>query len=149
MLIRFMLGIRKFSSFRGFPNFLFVFLFNMNKIIIIEIDMIIYQIKFNNKIKSKFIMKITKQNETFNLSDTTDVFEMNGSVSYEVTGTLNLHIHVNKVGGENVGDCHYNRYGESSNVNFGLNCSEENRDAFAAYADTIIDSVLEHFSLIN
>lgn len=44
MLIRFTLGIRKFSSFRGFPNFLFVFLFNMNKIIIIEIDMIIFRL---------------------------------------------------------------------------------------------------------
>lgn len=94
-------------------------------------------------------MKITKQNETFNLSDTTDVFEMNGNASYEVNGTLNLHINVNKVGGENVGDCYYNRYAESSNVNFGLNCSEENRDALTAYADTVIDTVLEHFNLIN
>ena len=90
-------------------------------------------------------MEITKQNESFNLKDNNGVFEMNGSASREVSGSLNIHFNVSKVGGEHVGDCHYNKYGESNNVNFGINCAEENRDEFAAYADSVIDTVLEYF----
>lgn len=90
-------------------------------------------------------MEIIKQNETFILKDTNEVFETNGSVSREISGSINLHINVNKIGGERVGDCHYNKYGESSDVNFGVNCSEENRDELTAYADTVVDSVLEYF----
>ena len=94
-------------------------------------------------------MKITKQNENFNLTDTTDLYETNGSMTCDVNGSLNIHFHVNRVGGETVGDCHYNKYGESSNVNFGLNCAEENRDELAAYADTLIDQALEFVNSNN
>ena len=93
-------------------------------------------------------MEITKQNESFNLKDNNEVFEMNGSASREVSGSLNIHFNVSKVGGEHVGDCHYNKYGESSNVNFGINCAEENRDELTAYADSVIDAVLEHFKTV-
>lgn len=93
-------------------------------------------------------MKIAKQNETFNLTDTTEVFEMYGSASQDVNGSLNINFQINKVGGDYLGDCHYNRYAESANVNFGLNCSEENRAEFTAYADSVIDFVLDHFNTL-
>ena len=117
----------------------------MNKIRIIGIDKNIFKIKTNIKIKSIFIMEIVKQNESFNVKDANDTFEMNGSISREVSGSLNLYFNVSRVGGEHVGDCHYNKYGENSNVNFGVNCAEENRDELTAYADTVVDSVLEYF----
>lgn len=90
-------------------------------------------------------MKITKQNETFNLTDTTEVFVMEGNINRDNEGTLNIHFNVNTTIGDVVGDCHYNKYGDSTTVNFGVNCSEENREALTEYADTVIDSVLEHF----
>lgn len=90
-------------------------------------------------------MKITKQNETFNLTDTTEVFVMEGNIIRDNFGTLNIHFNVNAVGGDIVGDCHYNKYGDTATVNFSVNCSEENREALTVYADTVIDSVLEHF----
>ena len=117
----------------------------MSTIRIIGIDNIIYKIKVNNKIKIKFIMEIVKQNESFTLKDSNEVYEMSGSASRDVSGSLNLHINVSTVNGERVGDCHYNKYGESSDVNFGVNCSEANRDELTAYADTVVDSVLEFF----
>lgn len=52
-------------------------------------------------------MEIVKQNESFNVKDTNGTFEMNGSVSRDVSGSLNLHFNVSRVGGEHVGDCHY------------------------------------------
>lgn len=93
-------------------------------------------------------MKLTKQNETFNLTDTTEVFEMHGTASQDVNGSLNINFSVNKVGGEYLGDCHYNKYAESANVNFGFNCAEENRDEFVAYADSVIDFVLDNFNTL-
>ena len=93
-------------------------------------------------------MNITKQNETFNLTDATEVFEMRGSASQDVNGSVNINFQVNKVGGDYLGDCHYNKYAESTNVNFSLNCPEEDRDEFAAYADSVIDFVLDHFNTL-
>ena len=94
-------------------------------------------------------MKITKQNETFNLVDATDAFEMTGTASRDAAGSINVHFTVNKVGGDRVGDCHYNKYGENDTVNFGVSCSEENRESLATYADTVVDSVLEYLKEAN
>lgn len=93
-------------------------------------------------------MKITKQNETFSLVDTTDVFEMRGSASQDVNGSLYINFSVNKVGGEYLGDCNYNKYADAPNVNLGVNCPEEAREEFTTYADSVIDFVLEHFNTL-
>ena len=93
-------------------------------------------------------MEIIKQNESFILKDNNGTFEMNGNVSREVSGSLSLHINVSNLSGERIGDCHYNKYGESNEVNFGVNCSEEHRDTLTAYADTIVDSVLDYFKTV-
>ena len=90
-------------------------------------------------------MEITKQNETFNLKETTDVYEMNGTVSREALGGMNMNINVSRIGGDRLGDCFYNRYSDNANVHFSMNCSEENRIELATYATTVIDSVLEYF----
>lgn len=90
-------------------------------------------------------MEIIKQNESFSLKDTNGLLVMTGSANREVSGSLNIHFNVSKGEEERVGDCHYNQYGENGEINFGVNCSEANRDELTAYADTIIDSVLEYF----
>ena len=90
-------------------------------------------------------MEIIKQNESFSLKDTNGLLVMSGSASREVSGSLNIHFNVSKGEGERVGDCHYNKYGENGEINFGVNCAEENRDELTAYADTVVDSVLEYF----
>ena len=89
-------------------------------------------------------MEITRQNETFTLKDTTDVYEMNGSVSRDFMGTLNVNFSVTRLEGERVGDCYYNKYTDADTIHFDLNCPESNRKELAAYADTVIDSVLAH-----
>ena len=94
-------------------------------------------------------MEIVKQNEVFNLSDTTEVFEMQGNANYDVSGSLQVHFTVNKIGGEYIGDAHYNKYSESPTVNFGINCSEENRKELTSYVYTLIDTVLKHFNSSN
>jgi hypothetical protein len=90
-------------------------------------------------------MEIIKQNESFSLEDTNGSLVMTGSAIREVSGSLNIYFSVSKGEGKRVGDCHYNKYGENEEVNFGVNCSEENRDELTAYADTVVDSVLEFF----
>lgn len=90
-------------------------------------------------------MEIIRQNETFNLKDTTEVYEMNGSASRETSGAINININVNRLGGDRVGDCYYSKFSDADNVHFSVNCVEENREELSVYADTVIDSVLEYF----
>lgn len=90
-------------------------------------------------------MEIAKQNETFILKDTTEAYEMTGTANREISGAINVSINVNRIGGERVGDCYYNKYAEMGNVNFTVSSAEENREELVAYADTVIDSVLEYF----
>lgn len=94
-------------------------------------------------------MEIVKQNETFNLSETTDVFEMTGNATYETNGALNVYFTATRAGGDRVGDCHYHKYSENDYVNFNVNCAEENRDELTAYADTVIESVLRYLNTSN
>lgn len=94
-------------------------------------------------------MQITKQNETFNFKDTTDLYETTGNINREETGSLNIHFTVNKIGGDYLGDCHYNKYSDNGNVNFGVNTAEEHRDELTTYADSVIDYLLNHFNTGN
>ena len=90
-------------------------------------------------------MEIVKQNETFTLKETTEAYEMTGTTNREISGAINVSINVNRIGGERVGDCYYTKYAEMGNVNFNVSSSEENREELIAYANTVIDSVLEYF----
>jgi hypothetical protein len=94
-------------------------------------------------------MEITKLNEIFSITDSTDVFEMVGSISSETSGTLNIHFSVNRISGEHLGDCSYNKYVIEGALNLTLNCLEENREEFSTYANSIITNVLNHFKTIN
>lgn len=89
-------------------------------------------------------MEIIKNNESFSLKDSNGTYETNGSISRDISGSLNIHFNVNTLEGERVGDGHYNKYGENGEVNFGINCAEAKRDELSAYADTLIDTVLEY-----
>lgn len=93
-------------------------------------------------------MEIIKQSESFNLKDTNETFEMSGTVSREVSSSINIYFNVNRLSGEYVGDCYYNKYGEDSNINFGVNCAEEVRDELTSYTDTVIDYILEYFKTV-
>lgn len=94
-------------------------------------------------------MEIVKHNETFVIKDVTDMFEMSGNISAEATGSFHLHFSVNNSKGIRVGDCHYDKYADNENVNFGVNCAEDVREELLAYSDSVIDSVLEHFKVNN
>lgn len=90
-------------------------------------------------------MEITKQNENFTLTETTEVYEIRGSISRDGAGSLNIHFNISKLDGDHVGDAHYNSYAENDRVNFGVTCAEEIREEITACADTVIDSVINHF----
>jgi hypothetical protein len=90
-------------------------------------------------------MEIVKQNETFILTDTTEVYETSGTISKEASGAFNVHFNVKNKEGERVGDCHYNKYGEGDSVNFGVSSSEEVREALTTYANELVESAIEYF----
>lgn len=90
-------------------------------------------------------MEIIKQNETFNLKDSNETFDISGSIVCEVSGSLNIHFTVNKVEGEYVGNVSYNKQDEASNVNFNINCPEAYRDDLSTYSDSVIKAILENF----
>ena len=94
-------------------------------------------------------MEIVKHSEIFNLTETTELFEISGNVSCEVSGGMNIHFTVSKLGGEHLGNCHYNKTKDSADVNFGVNCPEEVREDLTVCADAIISSVLEKLEANN
>lgn len=94
-------------------------------------------------------MEIIKQNETFNVKDSNEKFEMSGSVSRDISGSLNIYFNVNHLEGNRVGEVRYNKYVESGDVNFGVTCSEANRDELSAYADATVDYILEYLNGSN
>lgn len=90
-------------------------------------------------------MEITKQTENFTLKDTTDVYEINGHITRENNGAMNVHFNITKLDGEHIGDCYYNLSGENNKTNFGVSCDEVLREEVTVCADTVVDSVLAHF----
>lgn len=89
-------------------------------------------------------MDIVKHNETFLLTDSTEAFTMNGSVTYEVSGGLNIQCNLINPEGEYIGNCSYYKYVDNDKAHFNINAPEERRAEFAAYADTVIASVFEY-----
>ena len=92
-------------------------------------------------------MEITKINEVYKLSEeiSENSWKMDGTVSKEANGSIHVTFSVNKIGEleEYVGNFDYHKQLANVNVNFSI--SEENRDMFTTYANTIIDRILLHF----
>lgn len=94
-------------------------------------------------------MEIKKQNESFVLTDVNDVYKTSGHITYDVTGTLNVHFSVNTLNDDYVGDCHYAQHGDTNDVNFGINCAEIYRRDLTAYADSVIAYLLQNFKFVK
>ena len=94
-------------------------------------------------------MEFIKQSESFTMKDTNGSLVLTGTVNREISGSLNMHFSVTRETGERVGEGHYSKYGVSGDINLGVNCSEEHRDELTAYADTVVDSVLEYFKSLK
>lgn len=93
------------------------------------------------------MISITKQNETYNISETAENgWVMKGTASYNTDGTCNVSFTVNKSGGltEDIGNCSYYKPIDGM-VSVNYNVAEANRDEFVTYVDTVIDTVLAKF----
>lgn len=94
-------------------------------------------------------MEITKQSENFTLTDVTDSFKVIGNVNLEVSGNLHVNFSINSYNEEYLADCSYCRFVDKGDVNFNITCKEQNRDEFTEYANTLIESIFNHFKLYN
>lgn len=135
-----------FLIFREFPNFLFELICGMSTIRIIKIDYLCKRFKLIIKSKTLFIMNIVKQNETFSLEETTELYQTSGNLIKDASGTFSIHFHVSRIDGTHLGDCDYNRYSDNTNVSFSMRCAEEVREEFTTYADGVVDSVIAYFN---
>lgn len=91
-------------------------------------------------------MEITRINESYTISDKTELgWSLNGNVNNEVSGNLNMNADVYNELGEHVGSMHYSKPLEGM-VHVSVNVNEDKRDEFTNYVDTVIESVLAHFS---
>lgn len=91
-------------------------------------------------------MEIVKQNETYLITDVTDSgWRISGNITNDLNGAVSLSINIyTKEDSDYIGDFYYHNP-KSGNINMSYNVAEENRDAMVAYADTVIDFVLEQF----
>ena len=73
---------------------------------------------------------------------------MEGTANKDVSVAININFSVTVSGelSEYLGDCWYFKPAETSMVSTNFNVAEPNRHNFVAYIDTVIESILEHFS---
>lgn len=90
-------------------------------------------------------MEIIKINESYSINDKTDLgWEMNGNAYVEVNGNMNLNGDVRDELGDNIGNFSYHKPVEG-HISLSLNVSEEKRNDFGKYVDTVIKAVLVDF----
>ena len=90
-------------------------------------------------------MELIKQTEQYKLVDSLEEkgWKVSGTVYNNVNGSLSVSCSVSSEL-DYVGNLSYSKPAEG-NVSINYDVAETNRDAFAAYADTLIDGILEHF----
>lgn len=95
------------------------------------------------------MIEINKQNENYEISESeaSNGWSMTGNATKSVDGTISINFSVTKPGelDQSIGDLSYFKYVESPKVNVNYNVSEENRDNFVTYVDTVLDTVLAKF----
>ena len=93
-------------------------------------------------------MEITKQNQTFNLKDTTsDGWTVSGSATQEVDGNTSINFSVSKDGELNnqVGYYNYNIPTDGM-VNINITAIPENLDAVIDYTQTAIKKIKDYLA---
>ena len=93
-------------------------------------------------------MKITKQNQTFNINDTTsDGWTVSGSATQEVNGSTSINFSVSKDGELNNQVGYYN-YSIPKNgmANVNITSNPESLDAFIDYAQTATQKIKDYLA---
>lgn len=93
-------------------------------------------------------MEITKQNQTFNISDTTsDGWTVSGSATQEVNGSTSINFSVSKDGELNNQVGYYN-YSIPKNgmANVNITSNPESLDAFIDYAQTATQLIKDYLA---
>ena len=93
-------------------------------------------------------MEITKQNQTFNISDTTsDGWTVSGSATQEVNGSTSINFSVNKDGELNNQVGYYN-YSIPKNgmANVNITSNPESLDAFIDYTQTATQLIKDYLA---
>ena len=93
-------------------------------------------------------MEITKQNQTFNISDTTsDGWTVSGSATQEVNGSTSINFSVSKDGELNNQVGYYN-YSIPKNgmANVNITSNPESLDAFIDYAQTATQKIKDYLA---
>ena len=89
-------------------------------------------------------MKVTKVSEQYSITDLLENgWEVNGSASNNVEGSISINVSL-MADGEQIGNINYYKPA-MGNINMNYEVAEKNRDAVTAYADTLVDSILEQF----
>lgn len=91
-------------------------------------------------------MEIIKTNENYSIADTTEQgWKVQGTASKEVNGNLNIWFNCVTELGEHIGDYNYSIVvGDKLRVSY--NVSEDNKDAYVTYADSVVRQILEYFN---
>ena len=93
-------------------------------------------------------MEITKQNQTFNINDTTsDGWTVSGSATQEVNGSTSINFSVSKDGELNNQVGYYN-YSIPKNgmANVNITSNPESLDAFINYAQTATQEIKDYLA---
>jgi hypothetical protein len=87
-------------------------------------------------------MELIKTSVNYMLSDSTETLLLNGRVSVEFSGPVNIWVKLETLEHEYVGTFNYNKSDNSVNVSYDIS-NEEKRVECANYVDTLIAKILD------
>lgn len=89
-------------------------------------------------------MELIKQTEQYKLVDSSNGWTASGTVYNNINGSISINCSVTSEE-TTIGNLNYSKPVEG-NVSVSYDVAEANRDAFAAYVDSLVDGVLEQFT---
>lgn len=94
-------------------------------------------------------MEIIKQSETYKISEVRENgWEMAGQFVCEVNNSFSIYFSVSVTGelSNGIGTCNYTKYDGQDMASINYSVSEEDRDEFTQYADTVIDQIINRIN---
>lgn len=90
-------------------------------------------------------MELIKTSESYNITDVTEQWNVNGTVNKSESGMIQINISVNAISGEYIGNFNYT-INEQNGVNINFDCGREYDDALFAYGNALVDQIVEQLA---
>lgn len=90
-------------------------------------------------------MELVKTSEAYRIADSTELWNITGTVNKYDTGMIQINISINAVAGEYIGNFNYT-INEQNNVSVNFDCGRKYDDALFEYGNALVDQIVEQLA---